>query len=49
VPGAPIWEAAYGSGINRDVAFFQYSDGPNYDHDVFNGNLAALERFAGWA
>lgn len=47
-PNCPIWEAAYGSGVNRSVPFFQYSDGPGYDHDVFNGNLAALEKFAGY-
>ncbi|MDB5101722.1 MAG: Lyzozyme [Cyanobacteria bacterium RYN_339] len=49
VPEAPIWEAAWSSGIKTDVPFFQYSNGPNYDHDVFNGDLAALKRFAGWA
>lgn len=49
VPEAPIWEAAYGSGVNKNVPFFQYSSGPNYDHDVFNGNMAALDKFAGWA
>ena len=48
VPHAPMWEAAYGSPINRNVPFFQYSDGPNFDHDVFNGNEKALEKFAGW-
>jgi GH25 family lysozyme M1 (1,4-beta-N-acetylmuramidase) len=49
VPEAPIWEAAWGRGIKTDVPFFQYSDGPGYDHDVFNGDLAALKRFAGFA
>lgn len=49
VPEAPIWEAAWGSGINQDVPFFQYSDGPGYDRDVFNGDVASLEKFAGWA
>ncbi|HEY9854994.1 MAG TPA: GH25 family lysozyme [Stenomitos sp.] len=49
VPDAPFWEAAWSADINRNVAFFQYSNGPVYDHDVFNGNQAALERFAGWA
>ena len=49
VPHAPLWEAAYGEAVNRSVPFFQYSDGPGYDHDVFNGNLKALEKFAGWS
>jgi len=49
VPEAPFWEAAWSADINRNVAFFQYSNGPGYDHDVFNGDQAALERFAGWA
>lgn len=31
-----------------DVPFVQDSDGPGCDPDVFNGDLAALERFAGW-
>jgi GH25 family lysozyme M1 (1,4-beta-N-acetylmuramidase) len=48
VPHSPTWEAEYGAGIKGGVPFFQYSDGPGYDHDVFNGNLAALEKFAGW-
>lgn len=51
VPQAPIWEAAYGSSINRNVPFFQYSDGgsSNIDQDVFNGSEAALRKFAGFA
>jgi GH25 family lysozyme M1 (1,4-beta-N-acetylmuramidase) len=49
VPQAPIWEAAWGGSVNRNVPFVQYGDGPGYDHDVFNGNLTSLERFAGWA
>ena len=48
MPHAPIWEAAWGGSINRGVPFFQYSDGPGWDHDVFNGNLKSLEKFAGW-
>jgi len=49
VPNAPIWEAKWTGGLSvSDVPFVQYSDGPGYDHDVFNGDLAALERFAGW-
>jgi hypothetical protein len=48
VPDAPIWEAKWGSQIKTDVPFFQYSDGPGYDHDVFNGDEAALRRFAGF-
>lgn len=49
VPQSPIWEAAYGSGIKTNVPFFQYSDGPNYDQDVFNGSKAALRKFAGFS
>lgn len=49
VPNAPIWEASWGSGSHPDVPFLQYSDGPGYDHDVFNGNIAALTKFAGVA
>ncbi|MDB5098419.1 MAG: N,O-diacetyl muramidase, partial [Cyanobacteria bacterium RYN_339] len=49
VPQAPLWKAAWGSGIKHDTPFFQYSDGPIYDHDVFNGDVAALRRFAGFA
>jgi GH25 family lysozyme M1 (1,4-beta-N-acetylmuramidase) len=48
VPQAPLWKAAWGSGIKHDTPFFQYSDGPVYDHDVFNGDLKALKRFAGF-
>jgi GH25 family lysozyme M1 (1,4-beta-N-acetylmuramidase) len=52
VPHAPIWEAAWGAPVNRHVPFVQYQSGSNnglgYDQDVFNGNLAALDRFAGW-
>lgn len=48
VPEAPIWRAAWSSHIGTDVPFVQYSDGPNYDHDVFNGDKAALRRFAGY-
>lgn len=49
VPGAPMWEAQWTGGkSNHSVPFVQYSDGPGYDHDVFNGSLTALERFAGW-
>jgi GH25 family lysozyme M1 (1,4-beta-N-acetylmuramidase) len=49
VPHAPIWEAAWSSHIDKSVPFVQYSDGPVYDHDVFNGTVAALKRFAGYA
>jgi GH25 family lysozyme M1 (1,4-beta-N-acetylmuramidase) len=50
VPEAPIWEAAWNHGkIKTDVPFFQYSNGPGHDHDVFNGDENALKRFAGWA
>ena len=48
VPSAPIWEAKWGGSVPSNVPFVQYSDGPGYDHDVFNGDLAALRRFAGW-
>lgn len=49
VPGAPMWLAQWTGGLSRhDVPFVQYSDGPGYDHDAFNGDLKALERFAGW-
>lgn len=48
VPQAPFWEAAWGSAPNRNVPFVQTSDGPGFDHDVFNGDQAALARFAGW-
>ena len=47
-PNAPIWKAAWSSHIAKDAPFVQYSDGPGYDHDVFNGSLADLERFAGF-
>lgn len=46
VPGAQIWDAHWGSGING-YQFQQISDGPGYDHDVFVGSLADLERFGG--
>ncbi len=49
VPQAPIWEAAWGPAPDRNVPFVQFSDGPTYDHDVFNGSTAALDKFAGWA
>jgi spore coat assembly protein SafA len=47
-PQAPIWEAKWGGSVPSNVPFVQYSDGPGYDHDVFNGDLAALRRFAGF-
>ena len=47
-PEAPIWEAKWSGSVPSDVPFVQYSDGPGYDHDVFNGDLAALRRFAGF-
>lgn len=50
VPHAPMWEAKWSNGrADRGVPFVQYSDGPGYDHDVFNGDLKALRRFAGFA
>jgi len=52
------WSAADGhnggfGNDNRNVPFFQYAGdvpigGDRRDLDVFNGNLKALERFAGW-
>jgi LysM repeat protein/GH25 family lysozyme M1 (1,4-beta-N-acetylmuramidase) len=48
-PQAPIWEAKWGGSVPGDVPFVQYSDGGGaLDHDVFNGDLAALRHFAGW-
>jgi LysM repeat protein len=48
VPNAPIWEAKWGGSVPTNVPFVQYSDGPGYDHDVFNGDLSALRQFAGY-
>jgi GH25 family lysozyme M1 (1,4-beta-N-acetylmuramidase) len=48
VPHAPMWEAKWGGSVPSNVPFVQYNDGPNYDRDVFNGTLTALEKFAGW-
>ncbi|MBX5483723.1 MAG: peptidoglycan-binding protein [Myxococcaceae bacterium] len=48
VPKAFIWCAKWSSNIPKNYPFVQYSDGPGYDHDVFNGGIKALERFAGW-
>jgi peptidoglycan hydrolase-like protein with peptidoglycan-binding domain len=48
VPKAMIWDAKWGGSVPKNVPFVQTSDGPGYDHNVFNGNLRALERFAGW-
>lgn len=49
VPGAPMWDAQWTNGrTNHSVPFVQYSDGPGYDHDVFNGSLASLRKFAGF-
>lgn len=47
-PQAPLWVAKWSSSIPSNVPFVQYSDGPGYDHDVFNGDLAALRKFAGF-
>jgi GH25 family lysozyme M1 (1,4-beta-N-acetylmuramidase) len=50
VPNAPMWVAQWSGGTSvKNAPFVQYSDGPGYDHDVFNGDLKALERFAGWS
>ena len=50
VPGAPMWIAQWSGGTaNKSVPFVQYSDGPGYDHDVFNGSQAELDKFAGWS
>ncbi len=49
VPNAPMWDAQWTNGrSNHNVPFVQYSDGPGYDHDVFNGSLASLRKFAGF-
>ena len=49
VPHAPMWEAKWTNGkADHNVPFVQYSDGPGYDHDVFNGTKAALRKFAGF-
>ncbi len=48
VPNAPLWEAKWSGSVPSNVPFVQTSDGPGYDHDVFNGSLAALEKFAGF-
>ncbi len=49
VPNAPMWDAQWTNGrSNHGVPFVQYSDGPGYDHDVFNGSLASLRKFAGF-
>lgn len=49
VPNAPMWEAKWSGGrAVKNVPFVQYSDGPGYDHDVFNGSKAALRKFAGF-
>lgn len=49
VPNAPMWEAKWSGGkADHNVPFVQYSDGPGYDHDVFNGGVAALRKFAGF-
>jgi GH25 family lysozyme M1 (1,4-beta-N-acetylmuramidase) len=49
VPEAPIFQANWSSNIKTNTPFVQYSDGPSYDHDVFNGSMAALAKFAGSA
>ena len=49
VPHAPIWDAKWSGANRRNMPFVQTSSGPGYDHDVFNGNLKALRRFAGFA
>ena len=49
VPHAPMWEAKWSNGkADHNVPFVQYSDGPGYDHDVFNGTKDALRKFAGF-
>jgi hypothetical protein len=47
-PQAPMWEAKWGGSVPTNVPFVQTADGPGFDHDVFNGNLAALRKFAGF-
>jgi lysozyme len=48
VPNAPIWEADWTSQAPTNEPFVQYSDGPGFDHDVFNGSASELAQFAGW-
>lgn len=49
LPDAPLWVAKWTNGkALTNVPFVQYSDGPGYDHDVFNGDVDALARFAGF-
>lgn len=48
VPQAPMWEAKWSGSTPGNVPFVQTSDGPGFDHDVFNGDLAALRKFAGF-
>jgi len=48
VPQAPMWEAKWSGSAPGNVPFVQTSDGPGFDHDVFNGDLAALRKFAGF-
>lgn len=48
VPNAPMWEAKWSGAVPKNVPFVQTADGPGFDHDVFNGNLAALRKFAGF-
>jgi GH25 family lysozyme M1 (1,4-beta-N-acetylmuramidase) len=48
VPKGFIWSAKWDGAVPRNVPFVQIGDGPGYDHNVFNGTVKALERFAGW-
>ncbi len=48
VPHAPMWEAKWSGPAPKNVPFVQTSDGPGFDHDIFNGGLAALRKFAGF-
>ena len=46
VPKSRLWVAKWDSHVPERFDFVQTSDGPGYDHDVFTGNLAALEKVA---
>jgi hypothetical protein len=49
VPQAMFWEAKWTNGSSvHNEPFVQYGVKGHVDRDFFNGNLKALERFAGW-
>jgi hypothetical protein len=50
VPHAQFWDAKWTKGLSvHNEPFVQYGLSNHTDQDVFNGDLKALERFAGWA